>query len=259
MRTVILKKLHDGHQGITKCRALAKERIWWPRMSLQLKDLVENCCTCAKFRPRKTKQLLPSEFPKRPWQVMGADLLKCKGRWYLIIVIVPDDVRADCGTQFNCSKFKQLAQEYNRLITSSSHYPRSNRFVEAEVKNFKNHLQKNNDPYKMLLLLRAAPLENLVLQNCSWDNFDGHHAAKTLTELPISSNVFISDRQQETPRSYIELNMEISIVTDPSSNLRENKAIKKPKEYLSVVTILKAKLSNNLPFLHVPTQKLIKL
>ncbi|KAJ8882886.1 hypothetical protein PR048_014709 [Dryococelus australis] len=62
MRTEIFKKLHDGHH-----------------------DLVENCRTCAKFRPRKIEPLLPSEFPECPWQVVGADLLKCKGHWYLII------------------------------------------------------------------------------------------------------------------------------------------------------------------------------
>ncbi|KAJ8876343.1 hypothetical protein PR048_020788 [Dryococelus australis] len=58
MRTEILKKLHDGHQGITKCIG------------------------------QKSEPLLPTEFPERPWQVWargeGADLLKCKGHWYLI-------------------------------------------------------------------------------------------------------------------------------------------------------------------------------
>ncbi|KAJ8880103.1 hypothetical protein PR048_020726 [Dryococelus australis] len=134
----------------------------------ELKDLVEKCCTCAEFTLRKIEPLLPSEFPERPSQVVGADLLKCKADYFskfteidklddlsVGTIIkhtksiftrhgVPEVVLADCRTQFNCSEFKQLAPEYNFILfTSSPHYPRSNGFVEAEVKNFKNNLQKS--------------------------------------------------------------------------------------------------------------------
>lgn len=42
MRSEILDKIHSGHQGITKCRARAKESVWWPRLSIQLEDLIVN-------------------------------------------------------------------------------------------------------------------------------------------------------------------------------------------------------------------------
>ncbi|KAG1671242.1 Transposon Ty3-I Gag-Pol polyprotein [Nymphon striatum] len=42
LRTSILEKIHEGHQGITKCRALARESVWWPGLSSELKNLVEN-------------------------------------------------------------------------------------------------------------------------------------------------------------------------------------------------------------------------
>ncbi|KAJ8876344.1 hypothetical protein PR048_020789 [Dryococelus australis] len=73
------------------------------------------------------------------------------------------------------------------------------------MKNFKNHLQKCSDPYKMLLILRTAPCLNglspaeLLLAyrggiQHQKNNFDSLHVAKTLTELHIGSNIFISDR-----------------------------------------------------------------
>ncbi|KAJ8869770.1 hypothetical protein PR048_028778 [Dryococelus australis] len=89
------------------------------------------------------------------------------------------------------------------------------RFVEADVKNLKNYLQKSSDPYKMLLLPRAAHLENglKALKKQEGDknqhkknNFEHRHAAKTLTELPVGSNVFIFYRHQapnDAPRSYM--------------------------------------------------------
>ena len=43
LRRDILSKIHDGHQGIVKCRALAKCSVWWPGLSQQIQSMVENC------------------------------------------------------------------------------------------------------------------------------------------------------------------------------------------------------------------------
>lgn len=39
MRTDILQKLHDGHQGLTKCRERANAAVWWPGLATKLKTL----------------------------------------------------------------------------------------------------------------------------------------------------------------------------------------------------------------------------
>ncbi|GBM88229.1 hypothetical protein AVEN_206349-1 [Araneus ventricosus] len=36
MKSEILKAIHEGHLGITKCRARAKESIWWPGLSIHV-------------------------------------------------------------------------------------------------------------------------------------------------------------------------------------------------------------------------------
>ena len=40
MRMDILERIHEGHQGIVKCRERAKISVWWPGLSKQLEELV---------------------------------------------------------------------------------------------------------------------------------------------------------------------------------------------------------------------------
>ena len=52
LRLSILDRLHSGHQGVTKCRARARQTVWWPGLSNQLQDLVHNCSKCRQSRHR---------------------------------------------------------------------------------------------------------------------------------------------------------------------------------------------------------------
>ena len=66
MRLDVLDKLHEGHQGITKCRERAKTSFWWPGLSKKLEELVNNCSTCIKERVNRPEPAIPSELPDRP-------------------------------------------------------------------------------------------------------------------------------------------------------------------------------------------------
>ena len=44
----VLDKIHEGHQGIVKCRERAKTSVWWPGLSREVQDMVENCKVFAK-------------------------------------------------------------------------------------------------------------------------------------------------------------------------------------------------------------------
>ena len=46
----MLDRVHIAHQGIQKCRQRAQQSIWWPGLSRQLADLVNNCSRCCKER-----------------------------------------------------------------------------------------------------------------------------------------------------------------------------------------------------------------
>ena len=82
----VLDKIHKGHQGITKCRERAKQAVWWPGLSKQIQDMVENCRVCLQHKVNHPEPLNPTPFPERPWQELGADFVQCQSRDYLIVV-----------------------------------------------------------------------------------------------------------------------------------------------------------------------------
>ena len=74
LRQDILKRIHTGHQGITKCRDKAKQSVWWPGLATELETLVKNCDTCCKHQQPVIQPLIPSSLPEFPWQKVGTDL-----------------------------------------------------------------------------------------------------------------------------------------------------------------------------------------
>ena len=83
MRLEILDKIHEGHQGIAKCRERAKGSVWWPGLSREIQDLVQQCRTCALHRDNKPEPLIATPLPDRPWQIVATDLFQMKGMDYL--------------------------------------------------------------------------------------------------------------------------------------------------------------------------------
>ena len=74
-----LDKIHHGHQGIERCLLRMKYSVWWPGITSQLKQLIQNCGTCCKnARPRR-EPLLTTPLPEYPWQKIATDLLELHG------------------------------------------------------------------------------------------------------------------------------------------------------------------------------------
>lgn len=191
-RKEALEALHLGHQGIAKCRERAKFSLWWPGISNDIKQKIEQCRTCAEYRPNRPEPLLPSKFPNRPWEVVGMDLFKFKDCWYLLIADyysrypglykvrnmttkvvqcltdcfarhgIPVVVRSDNGPQFNPLKTQEFIDFKNKFDfghITSSHYPKSNGFIEVMVKTIKLGLSKTGDMCLFLMEYRSTPLK----------------------------------------------------------------------------------------------------
>ena len=67
----------------------------------------------------------------------------------------------DNGPQYSSDVFQAFSREYGfQHVTSSPNYPQANGVAERTVKNVKQMLKKNADPYIALLTLHSMPLEN---------------------------------------------------------------------------------------------------
>ena len=198
LRREMKDKIHAGHSGINSCLRRAREFLFWPNISAEIRQFVESCDICSSFSTAQAKEpLYLHETPSRPWEKIGTDLFKFKGRNYLVTVDyfsqffevdflaeinsetvitklkhhfcrygIPDVVISDNGPQYTSHDFHKFAKKYG-----FSHEPispgnsQSNGAAEAAVKIAKNVMKKchkaKEDPYLGLLNLRNTPHEGM--------------------------------------------------------------------------------------------------
>ena len=190
----ILHRLHEGHQGITKCRLRARESVWWLNLSCQIEHLIQKCPVCCKELVQRMEPLKSTELPRYPWNQVGMDLFQWEGRMYLIVIDyysryiahhgIPECVISDNGPQFVSYQFKEFANKYDFMHhTSSPYHPQGNGEAERAVKTIKGLLKTSKDPYLALLTYRSTPLPGI-----------GHSPAELLmsrrlrTTLPLTTN-----------------------------------------------------------------------
>ena len=136
----ILERIHDGHQGVIKCRERAKMSVWWPGISCEIQSKVSNCEFCQDNLPSQRKEpLITTPLPERVWKKIGVDLCEHEGKQFLVVsdyysrfpeveymssttsnaVInklkdifarwgIPDEVVSDNGPQFSSNQFRKL-------------------------------------------------------------------------------------------------------------------------------------------------------
>ena len=191
LRSEMLDRIHEGHQGITKCRELARSSIWWPGISTDIRELVQNCRLCAMKQATILEPLVPSEMPERPWQKVATDLFQVGQATYVVVVDcysrflevaklqdekartvinhiksifarhgIPNIVCSDNGPQYTSREFQDFSTSYGFThVTSSPRHPSGNGEAERAVRTVKD-LIKAPDPYIALLNYRNAPIHN---------------------------------------------------------------------------------------------------
>ena len=87
-REEMLKLIHESHLSIVKCKACAREFMYWPGMVSQIQDTVEKCKICAlnNKKANHKEPMIPSHLPDRPSSKIGADLFELNGQHYLLTV-----------------------------------------------------------------------------------------------------------------------------------------------------------------------------
>lgn len=190
MRQDMLQRLHQGHQGINKCRALARSCIWWPGCSKDIQKMVLECETCEKLRIPRKESLIPTPLSDGPWRKVGADLFEFQQKSYILWVDyysryvevvqlhktdsktvidatknvfarhgIPFEMFTDNGPQFSGKEFKDFAEAYCFVHkTSSPLYPQANGEAERAVRTLKGLFRKSEDKAAALLAYRSTPL-----------------------------------------------------------------------------------------------------
>ena len=192
----MLTLIHQGHLGVEKCLLKARDCLFWPGITKDIKEMSSNCTTCMQYGKQQQKQPLQQHsLPSYPWQKLASDLFDYKGSQYLVVadyyskfpivrklssttsaaVInhlksvfaeygIPETIITDNGPQYNSKEFKAFCNSWGiEYTTSSPLYPRSNGFSERTVQTVKAILKKadasGEDPYLGLLMYRTTPID----------------------------------------------------------------------------------------------------
>ena len=65
MKADMLKRIHEGHIGIEKSKARAREVMYWPQMNAEIEDYISKCNVCLQHCNRQEKEsLISHDVPK---------------------------------------------------------------------------------------------------------------------------------------------------------------------------------------------------
>ena len=173
MRKEMQKLIHQGHQGIDKCRLRAKAALYWHGISSEIEDLVSPCTACLEHQNYQQKEgLIQHDIPPSPWMKVGLDLIMLKSKKcmlmvdyylkYVEICLLPDITSRTIiqymtsiiarhsipktvirDNPFDKVEFKRSQREWDfKLITSGPHYTKSNGMAERTIQTVKKALNK---------------------------------------------------------------------------------------------------------------------
>ncbi len=96
---------HTSHLGITKTKALIREKIWFPGIDEMIKNRIAKCIPCQAVGTNAKEPITSTQMPDQPWDTLHMDFydLLPSGD-YLLVVIDPIDILVSrklklCGQQ----------------------------------------------------------------------------------------------------------------------------------------------------------------
>ena len=188
-------KIHSSNMGIEACLRRARECLYWPGMSAEIKQYISTCNICTEFDTSQPKETLMShEIPSLPWEKIGTDIFTHNNKDYLVTVDfwemdrlpntrssttvlklkshfarygIPHQVISDNGPQFASKEFADFAEKWDfEHLTSSPGNSKTNSKAESGVKTAKRLLHKSikagKDPYLAILDYRHTPTQGMV-------------------------------------------------------------------------------------------------
>ena len=195
LRREMKEKVHAGHLGINSCLRRARDLVYWPGTSSEIRQFVEMCSVCSTYHDKQTPEPIHlHDVPSHLWQKVDTDIFTWAGKNYLITVdyyskffelnylpytalstviskikhhfarhSIPDMVVSDNRPHFTSAEFNKFAKKKWNLghETISPGNSKANGAAEAAVKIAKRLMRKhsaaNEDPYLGVLNWRNTP------------------------------------------------------------------------------------------------------
>ncbi|XP_048582090.1 uncharacterized protein K02A2.6-like [Nematostella vectensis] len=167
MRASMKERLHSSHIGVNGCLRRARECLFWPGMTSEIKEFISQCESCCMYDNKQQRETLMShETTELPWEKVGIDLFTIDGKNYLIVTWIPDVVISDNGPQFYCEEFAAFTKSWGfEHRTGSPGHQQPNGKAEASVKQAKKLIPKakssREDLYLGLFAVRNTPTESM--------------------------------------------------------------------------------------------------
>ena len=199
MRKDMLQELHRAHLGLEATLRRARETVYWPMLTAELKAFIRRCDTCRTMDPQQQKEpMINHDVINQVWAKVGVDLFQFEGRDYLVTVEyltnfwevdylrndttsrnvirklkmnfarygIPMTLVSDNGPQFASQEFRKFVDCWGiEHVLTSPYHPRSNGKAESAVKTAKTLMAKaahsGSDLFLMLLEYRNTPTQSL--------------------------------------------------------------------------------------------------
>ena len=220
LRSKVLEQIHEGHLGIEKCMLKARDSVFWPGISNDIRKTVEKCGICQASSKASKPFGNVSDVSPHAWHTLGTDLFYWNKIDYLVIgdyfskyLIVrrlpnssthtvikelglvftelgrPFVLRSDNGPCYSSREFHNFLSFYQvDHVTSSPHHPQSNGFAEALVGIAKKLMEKSvkeGKPWNFgLLQYRTTPISSTLLSPL--EMLTGRKPHSNLPQIPSS-------------------------------------------------------------------------
>ena len=235
LRKEMMEMVHSSHIGREGCLRRARESIFWPGITSDLKEYMSKCEVCNEISRKQQKEpIIQREVPERPWQEVGVDLCHIDGQNYVVTVDyysnyseidflpdmraetvigklkhqfarhgIPNIVYSDNAKQFDCDLFCKFRNKWSfKHITSSQTYPASNGKAEEAIQTLKRLILKSkvakSDPYLAILDFRNTPT-----QGVGTSPVQRLFGRRTRTLLPTTANLLKPGKHPENERELL--------------------------------------------------------
>ena len=198
LRRELMAVTHASHIGVEACIRRARDCLYWPLMSKEMKEYIARCDVCMAHRnEQRRKAIQQHEFVGKPWSKVTADLCDLDKPTLSVIsdyfsnyievahvqsvttrsiikelkavfarFSIPNTLVTNNGPQFASAEFAVFARTWEfDHVTSSPKYPHSNGKAENAVKTvksiFKKYKESGRSEFLALLDWCNTPTEGI--------------------------------------------------------------------------------------------------